>query len=135
PIGQSMILSPEVHREAEILVGRRLGLRLPAERRADLERAFVEGLRASRLGTAEAYLGWLDGLSAGSPEWARMAARLTIGETYFFRDRAAFEALEQHVLPDLIATRRTEGTHYLRLWSAGCATGEEPYSLAILLDR
>jgi chemotaxis protein methyltransferase CheR len=57
-----------------------------------------------------------------------------VGETYFFRDRACFDALRQHVLPALIAARRAEGTLRLRLWSAGCATGEEPYSLAILLD-
>jgi chemotaxis protein methyltransferase CheR len=58
-----------------------------------------------------------------------------VGETYFFRDRALFEALEEHVLPPLIESRRRQGSLRLRLWSAGCASGEEPYSLAILLDR
>lgn len=130
-----MRLSAELQREAELLVGRRLGLRLPRERLADLERVLTDGLRSSRLGSVQAYLRWLDGLSVGSPEWARIAARLTIGETYFFRDRAAFDGLEQRVLPELIAARRSEGVLRLRLWSAGCATGEEPYSLAILLDR
>ena len=60
-------------------------------------------------------------------------AELTIGETYFFRHRAQFDALERTILPDLIARRSQE--RRLRIWSAGCATGEEPYSLAILLDR
>jgi chemotaxis protein methyltransferase CheR len=130
-----MTLTAELHREAEILVSRRLGLRLPEERRADVDRAFLEGLGSSRLPSPEAYLAWLAGLPDGSPEWARIASRLTVGETYFFRDRACFEALEQHVLPALIAARRSEGLLRLRLWSAGCATGEEPYSLAILIDR
>jgi chemotaxis protein methyltransferase CheR len=58
-----------------------------------------------------------------------------VGETYFFRDRASLTALEQHVLPSLIAAQRVKGILQLRVWSAGCATGEEPYSLAILLDR
>ena len=129
-----MRLSAELHREAEVLVGRRLGLRLPPERLADLERVLADGLRASRLPSADAYLGWLEGLSIGSPEWSRIAARLTVGETYFFRDRASFEGLAQHVLPALIAARRSEGALRLRLWSAACATGEEAYSLAILLD-
>lgn len=56
---------------------------------------------------------------------------LTIGETSFFRDRRFFAALEKQILPDLIKARRFKRS--LRLWSAGCATGEEPYSLAMLL--
>ncbi|MBI4560528.1 MAG: hypothetical protein HY724_00680 [Candidatus Rokubacteria bacterium] len=53
----------------------------------------------------------------------------------FLQGRPTFEALEQRVLPDLIAARRSAGILRFRFWSAGCATGEEPYSLAILLDR
>ena len=67
--------------------------------------------------------------------WKRLASDLTIGETYFFRDSGVFAALEGEVLPPLIAKRRSEGNPRLRIWSAGCATGEEPYSLAIVLDR
>lgn len=63
-----------------------------------------------------------------------LASHLTVGETYFYRDRASFDALEQNVLPTLIQTRRESGRS-LRIWSAGCCTGEEPYSIAILLDR
>lgn len=59
---------------------------------------------------------------------------LTVGETYFFREKPVFLALEDHILPELISRQRQRGKE-LRLWSAGCATGEEPYSLAILLRR
>ena len=59
--------------------------------------------------------------------------RLTVGETYFFRDPKAFEALERYVLPELIDQRRDKKR--LRIWSAACCTGEEPYSLAIVLNR
>ncbi len=58
---------------------------------------------------------------------------LTIGETHFFRNVPQFEALERHILPDLIERNRV--TKELRIWSAGCATGEEPYSIAILLHK
>jgi chemotaxis protein methyltransferase CheR len=60
-------------------------------------------------------------------------ADLTVGETHFFRNRPQFEALERHILPEIIDRRRD--TRRLRLWSAACSTGEEPYSLAILVDR
>ncbi|MDW8146280.1 MAG: CheR family methyltransferase [Roseiflexaceae bacterium] len=56
---------------------------------------------------------------------------VTVGETYFFRNAAQFAALRDSILPDLIARRAA--IRSLRFWSAGCATGEEPYSLAILL--
>jgi chemotaxis protein methyltransferase CheR len=65
--------------------------------------------------------------------WQRFIQGLTIGETYFFRNQAHFQALRNQVLPDLILARRNANLKQLRLWSAGCATGEEPYSLAILL--
>ncbi|WP_332674051.1 CheR family methyltransferase [Aromatoleum sp.] len=63
-----------------------------------------------------------------------LAHHLTIGETYFFREPAVWEALEAEILPALIAARRVSDRH-LRIWSAGCSTGEEPYSIAILLAR
>lgn len=58
-----MSLTAQHHREAEALVGRRLGLCLPEERRADLDHALAEGLRSSGLSSPEAYLAWLAGLS------------------------------------------------------------------------
>ncbi len=59
---------------------------------------------------------------------------LTIGETYFFRDKNIFHVLEKKILPEIISTRRSKEKS-LRLWSAACCTGEEPYSLAILIDQ
>ncbi len=63
-----------------------------------------------------------------------LAKHLTIGETYFFRDKSLFEALKKDIFPKLI-TARYEDRKNIRIWSAGCCTGEEPYSLAILIDR
>lgn len=67
------------------------------------------------------------------PIWQRIIRLTTVGETYFFRNQAQFDALRSHILPDLIEERRRSGNKHLRLWSAGSATGEEPYSLAMLL--
>ncbi len=58
---------------------------------------------------------------------------ITIGETYFFRDKNLFLYLRDSLLPELIRSRRQEQKLYLRIWSAACSSGEEPYSLAILL--
>jgi len=128
-------VSDEVRLRARALIASRLGLDFAEHRQADLERGLLRACRSAPVSAPEAYLTWLATLPDESPEWRRLAGHLTVGETYFFRDRATFEALEQHVLPSLIAARRSDGTLRLRLWSGGCATGEEPYSLAILLDR
>jgi chemotaxis protein methyltransferase CheR len=74
-------------------------------------------------------------LQALSPEQVVLLAKhLTIGETYFFRDTPLFETLRTKLFPALIEKRREEGK-FLRIWSAACCSGEEPYSLAILLNE
>jgi chemotaxis methyl-accepting protein methylase len=68
------------------------------------------------------------------PRWLfELVQYLTVGETYFLRDPAQIAALRETILPDVIARRGTE--RRLRMWSAGCSTGEEVYTLAILLKE
>ena len=63
-----------------------------------------------------------------------LANHITIGETYFFREKKSFDFLEKIYLPNLIQKRFTN-FRKIRIWSAGCASGEEAYSLAIMLYR
>lgn len=65
-------------------------------------------------------------------EYEPLFNELTINVTSFFRDKVAFKALEEIVLPALI-DRYRDRRGYFRIWSAGCATGQEPYSIAVLL--
>jgi chemotaxis protein methyltransferase CheR len=88
-------------------------------------------LAALRLPDVEAYVRLLDDPQAGPAEWRRLEGEITVGETYFLRYVEQFTALRSHILPELIA--RHAQTKRLRIWSAGCATGAEPYSVAILL--
>jgi chemotaxis protein methyltransferase CheR len=117
-----------------VLLADRMGLHFVRERRLDLER----GLRyaAPDLGCKDA-LACARHLLSGAITQAQieiLARHLTIGETYFFRDRPSFESLEQHIVPQLISAR-SAGERRLRIWSAGCSTGEEAYSIAIALCR
>ena len=89
--------------------------------------------RALGLADATAYAACLDDRLTGGPEWAALEAEITIGETFFFRYAEQFAALRATILPALIAARAAERT--LRVWSAGCSTGAEPYSIAILLHE
>ncbi|MCJ2034461.1 CheR family methyltransferase [Methylobacterium sp. J-068] len=89
--------------------------------------------RANGLADSTAYGALLDDRIAGGPEWAALEAEITIGETFFFRYAEQFAALRATILPALIAARATE--RGLKIWSAGCSTGAEPYSIAILLHE
>ena len=62
----------------------------------------------------------------------RLTGQLTIGESFFFRNEQHFLALREHVVPEIVRTNSQQ--RQIRIWTAGCAGGEEPYSLAIMLD-
>lgn len=110
------------------------GLHFPPERQPELERALLAA--AADLGFAD-LAGCADALLSAQlteRQLRALAAHLTVGETYFLRDPGMFATLARSVLPGLIERRR-DTTRCLRLWSAACSTGEEPYSLAILLRQ
>ena len=65
-------------------------------------------------------------------EVRELISYVTINETSFFRNPAQFTVLGDHVLPDIISERFSK-TQNLKIWSAGCATGEEPYSIAMTI--
>ncbi len=116
------------------LVATRTGLNFPQERWGDLERGVAAAARELGFRDVESCARWLLSEAPARNHVEVLASHLTVGETYFFRESAGFDALEQHVLPELLRLRR-EGERRIRIWSAGCCTGEEPYSIAMLLDR
>lgn len=112
------------------LVREATGNVVPAERYPMLEELIARRSRATGQGDAEGYLQALaEGRLAG--EWSALVPLLTIKESYFFRAPQQLAALRRRVLPALIAARA--GQRRLRIWSAACARGEEPATLALLL--
>ena len=71
-------------------------------------------------------------LESDHPDWTALIEMLTVHETYLFRDRPQLDFLKTSLLPRLLAEARASGRQRLRIWSAGCATGEEAYSLAAI---
>jgi two-component system CheB/CheR fusion protein len=74
--------------------------------------------------------GYLDFLKRDTPELQNLAKDFLISVTSFFRDREAFQIIEKTIIPELVHTKQNEE---IKMWIAGCATGEEAYSLAILV--
>ncbi|HEY4356301.1 MAG TPA: CheR family methyltransferase [Acidobacteriaceae bacterium] len=110
------------------------GLHFPKERWLDLNRGVTAVARALQFPNTESYVRSLLSSAASKAQIEGIVRHLTVGETYFFRHQASLTALRTHALPALIQSRRQTGRS-LRIWSAGCCTGEEPYSLAILLQQ
>lgn len=115
-------------------VAARMGLHFPQERRRDLERGIDSAAREFDFQDTDACIRWLISSPLTNNHIEILAGYLTVGETYFFREKNCFEMLEARLLPDLIRSRRGAEPR-LRIWSAGCCTGEEPYSIAMLLQR
>lgn len=88
-------------------------------------------IAATTVADSNAYLQRLEDIGRGEAEWEALEAEITIGETFFFRYVEQFDALSSRILPDLIARNRDR--RRIRIWSAGCASGAEPYSVAIVL--
>jgi chemotaxis protein methyltransferase CheR len=111
----------------------RSGLHFSNSNQRLLERGLLHRMQALQITSPDKYLGVLARRTDNQDELNKLLGLLTIGETCFFRYRGHRDALIRHVLPDLMT--RMSAQRRLRFWSAGCSTGEEPYSLAIALHE
>lgn len=127
-------LSDSLLAELSALLDAATGLHFPHPRWHDLERGLRHAADEFGFSDLESCARWLLSSTLTRPQIEILAGHLTVGETYFYRDRRIFEVLEQHVLPELIQQRRG-GERRLRIWSAACCTGEEVYSLVISLRK
>ncbi|MBA2658899.1 MAG: tetratricopeptide repeat protein [Nitrosospira sp.] len=111
-----------------------MGLYFPKKRWGDLERGITAATPALGVESPEACIRQLLSATLTRRQIEILASHLTIGETYFFREKKSFEVLEERIFPELLRAC-AETNRRLRIWSAGCCSGEEPYSIAMLLDR
>jgi chemotaxis protein methyltransferase CheR len=117
------------------VVARHLGLHFPKERWLDLQRGVCGA--AQECGCQhdlDRYVQELSSPALTQRQLGVLASRLTVGETYFFREKRSLEVFERDIVPELIREGAGLG-RAIRVWSAGCATGEEPYSVAIMLSK
>jgi len=101
-------------------------------RQSYFRRRVTSRLRASGAGDLGAYIRLLD---TSGDEWTKLIATLTVNVTEFFRDRSTWEFLRREIGPQLLAKKQRRGQSFVRIWSAGCSSGQEPYSLAMLFSE
>ncbi|MCX6279475.1 MAG: hypothetical protein NT004_15465 [Bacteroidetes bacterium] len=117
------------------LIAHQLGWEFGHTRAKDFERGLCS--MAHDLGikeTPESLTNWLQTIQWTNHELDILTKYLTVGETYFFREKAQLDLFKNRIIPELIAERAGK-EQTLRIWSAGCCSGEEPYTLAILLKE
>lgn len=129
-----MLEAPAMLAQVSERIAETLGLHFPPERWSDLSRGLARAAEGFGFKATGEFGEWLLTATLTREQWRRLASHLTVGETYFLREKAAFGALTEKILPELIASRRLHAQR-LRFWCAACCTGEEPYTLAILLSQ
>jgi len=125
-----VVLDDAEYARVRLLLARAAGLVFDEARRDSMGYSIGERLRTTGIATVGAYLDEV--CAPRSPERQRLIDEVTIQETHFFRNPPQMRALRAHVLPELIRHAASHGRR-LRIWSAGCSTGEEPYTIAMMI--
>lgn len=115
-------------------IAAKTALHFPPERWSDLEYKLGPAAKEFGFTGKQEFIQWLLSSPLTPGQMDILASYLTIHETYFWREPQVFDALVAQVLPALVRSREYNDRH-IRIWSAGCASGEEPYSIAIALHR
>ena len=124
-------LKPEEYRLLRDLFSARIGIQFGPESRFAMERRLRERLSVLKLTTFAEYYQYLRFHPLAAAEWEEAVELLTTNETYFFREDYQLRSFKNELLP-LLATQARPRKR-LSVWSAGCSTGEEVYSIAIVL--
>ena len=123
-------MSPADFNRLSQFIREHYGIHLPPAKKFLLESRLQTRLRALGFNGFHDYCAWVLTPAGHREEGPRMMDLVTTNKTDFFREPHHFQFLETHVLPALAAANRT-----LKVWSAGCSSGEEPYTLAMVLEE
>lgn len=117
-----------VHRAFRHLIEECLGLVFGEDKAADLDAGLRKATQVLGIGSLEELFERLERADPDGEVWAPLREHLTTGETYFFRDPGQLEVIRRCIFP----AWQEAGAHRIRIWSAGCSTGEEAYTLAMM---
>jgi chemotaxis protein methyltransferase CheR len=126
-------LTPALFSELRVLAYRKCGIYLADNKASRVEALVAKRVAALALRDAGAYVAFLSRDPRGAQDLAALLQEIERGEPGFFQPEAQMEMVRASLLPAAFAARQADGAKRLRLWSVACSSGEEPYSLAILL--
>jgi chemotaxis protein methyltransferase CheR len=124
-------LSSSEFKQLSELVYKEVGINLPDSKKIMLESRLNKRLRILGMASFKVYVQYLTSIEGKANELISMIDEVTTNKTDFFREPHHFEYLQQNILPQLIE----EGKNSIRIWSAACSSGEEPYTLAMVMQE
>lgn len=131
-----MPLTESLRNQFKSLITDRCGLYFRDYDLKNMESAILDRMKALKIQSEVAYYNLLTFSGEKENEIRELLNLLTVNHTYFFRNEPQFAALQRKILPELIQKKMQGGQKpTLRIWSAGCSTGEEPYTIAMILKE
>lgn len=112
---------------------RKTGIRFEPKKLYFISNRIRKRMRSLGIETVSEYIRLLRFADPRNLEFQKLTDLLTINETYFFRDFSQLQAFAEHCLIEVAKKKTAAGDRTLRIWSAGCSTGDEPYTLGIIL--
>ena len=110
------------------------GIKMPSVKKTMLESRLMKRLRKLQFSDYSSYCDYLFSAKGRDEELSHFVSKVTTNKTDFFREPDHFTFLSQYLLPNLLKRRETS-TRQLKIWSAGCSSGEEAYTLAMVLSE
>ena len=130
---KGLTLSKAKFLELRDLIYERSGIFFPEGKLYLVEGRLSRRIRELNMGSFDEYVRYLKGLVDQSAELKKIYNLITINETYFFRYGKQLDAFSQKILPEVIKRREAEGNRRLKIWSSASSSGEELYTIAMLL--
>ncbi|HHO75442.1 MAG TPA: hypothetical protein ENN05_03310 [Deltaproteobacteria bacterium] len=131
---QSFDLSDKEFKLFQELIYRETGINMSDKKKKLVVARLSKRLRALDLQNFTQYYEYLNDSQHADKELVNLINRVTTNKTNFFREKHHFDFLSQDLLPKIIVQGEKSGSRRLRIWSAGCSSGEEPYTLAMVVN-
>jgi len=120
----------------EMLTGfiyRKTGIRFESKKMYFIEKRVEKRMSALGYEDPLSYIRFLRFIDTNGKELQELINLITVNESYFFRDFSQLQAFAEHSLQEVLELKSQQNNNTLKIWSAGCSTGEEPYTIAIIL--
>ena len=134
-----LLFSPEIEMNEEEFrllrdfVYQQCGLHFTPDSKYLLEKRLAKRVQFLKLKNFKDYYLYLRYNQDRTKELTEVIDSLTTNETYFFREDFQLKTFIEEIIPEIVKRKRSQGEYKVRIWSAGCSTGEEPYTIAMLL--
>ncbi|WP_022849676.1 CheR family methyltransferase [Limisalsivibrio acetivorans] len=126
------LVTLEDYKDLTAFIYKKSGIKFEDKKRYFINKRIEKRINVLKLESARDYLRYLKFKDKEGEEFQELMNLLTVNETYFFREFSTLEVFAEFCLQEIADKKAAEGDRTIRIWSAGCSSGEEPYTLAII---